>query len=178
MDDYTRKQTQRDAQYAQAWKTLTPEQLSEMARHGIKGAELPRYHTGKTDDADTMVAIAETHQEPSCGLEVGEGGTDTPEASNTDPEANYALGEALRLAIHDIVESSNPSLHAQCVSLAFGFGAARGQTLAQVAEEFGQTRASISKRVKQIQARFKLPPSAYMKSPKSCLSYAKYNGRS
>lgn len=89
-----------------------------------------------------------------------------------DAEASRAAGELLKGFLYRIIEDRhNPRLEAECISLAFGFGAARGLTQTQVARQYGLTRAAVSKRVREIKEAFNLPASEFMKSDRARDTY-------
>ena len=94
------------------------------------------------------------------------------EEETHDKTIEIAAGELLKEFLYRIIEDKdNPRLEAECISLAFGFGAPRGQTQTQVAKQYGVTRATVSKRVREIKRAYHLPTSEYMKSESACDTY-------
>lgn len=156
--DYTDRQNARDREYKDAWAKLSPKQRQQLQKAGIKGPEMPKYRTHRPEmpDVEKMAQRAVLHEN---------GYPCMPEQVK---EPLRASGELLKAFLFRIVdEGRNPRLEAECISLAFGFGAALGLSQTEVAKRYGLTRAAVSKRVREIQQQFNLPASEFMKSDRA-----------
>lgn len=152
MSRYEDYQAEKDREYARAWDKLTDQGRQDLLKAGVAGPEVPKYRTGKGDAS----AVIEQSQTPA---------SDEPlQTIEADEEAGQLLKEFL---FRIVEERHHPRLEAECISLAFGFGAARGLTLTEVADRYGLTRAAVSKRVREIAEQFGLPASSYMKSDRA-----------
>ena len=166
MNDYEEQQRIRDTEYEAAWKNLTKRQRRELEKAGITGPEIPKYRTGKHDDVALIENVPAS--EPSIN----------PEESidDLDIENIREAGELLKAFLFRIIdESKNPRLEAECISLAFGYGAAKGISQTAIAARYGLTRAAVSKRVREIKDAFELPVSEFMKSDRARAVYALTN---
>jgi len=155
-------QAAKDRQYEQAYgewlSSLTFEQKQKLTKLGLAKAECSYIGNGRTHDISEL---------PLASLD-----TTLMEEETHDKTIEIAAGELLKEFLYRIIEDKdNPRLEAECISLAFGFGAARGQTQTQVAKQYGVTRATVSKRVREIKRAYHLPTSEYMKSESACDTY-------
>lgn len=166
MGDYADRQRQRDAEYEAAWKNLTPAQRKQLEKGGIVGPDLPTYRTCRLDDSAIIEKIAGTEELP-----------DEPDLESPDAEPCVReAGELLKAFLFRIIdETRNPRLEAECISLAFGYGAAKGLTQTALAARYGVTRAAVSKRVREIKETFALPVSEFMKSDRARAVYSLTN---
>lgn len=164
MDDYIDKQKQRDAQYARAWETLTPAQRRQMAKHGITGPELPRYHTCKPDDEGRMEDITDN----ASGFAEQE-----PEGAQSQPPSQHESGDALASFCARIRGSANPLMQFDAACFAAGLGDLEGKTETELAKRHGVTRAAFSKAVINWCDTFALRPSPGMKSRNARALYRK-----
>lgn len=164
MNAYTDRQQERDRQYTDAyrqWLGSVPfEQQQKLAQLGLDKPDCSYIGNGRTHDiTELSIAIEDTE---NSALPIERVGADDARAA----------GELLREFLFRIIdENENPRLEAECISLAFGFGAARGLTQTAVAERYGVTRAAVSKRVREIKRDFNLPASEFMKSDRAAATY-------
>ena len=158
------QQASRDREYASAYRewldTLSFQEREKLAGMGLDKPECSYIASGSSHDiSELSIAVADPSEEPAPA------GVDDP-----------AAGQLLKEFLYRIIdEHQNPRLEAECISLAFGFGAARGKTMTEVAQQYGVTRATVSKRVREIQRAFNLPVSEFMKSDRARDTYALTN---
>lgn len=94
-------------------------------------------------------------------------------------------GTLLNVNAHELIErvasflldSSNPRRDTDVLAFTSGLYARLGVSQTELANKHGVTRASFSKRCKNLQEKLGLPPSRGMKSEKACKTYAKTNGK-
>lgn len=170
MNDARQLQASRDREYASAYRdwlvTLPFEERQKLAQMGLDKPECSYVGNGRNHDiSDLPVAAPEAEDFDHADPIPSEG-----------VESARAVGELLKEFLYRIIEErQNPRLEAECISLAFGFGAARGLTQTQVAKQYGLTRAAVSKRVREIKRAFNLPASEFMKSDRARDIYALTN---
>lgn len=166
MSAYADYQNTRDREYLDAWENLSPRQRRQLEKAGITGPEAPSYRTFKQDDVALIenVPTTESVAENVSGIE------------GIDANSIREAGELLKAFLFRIIdESRNPRLEAECISLAFGYGAAKGITQTSIAARYGLTRAAVSKRVREIKETFELPVSEFMKSDRARAVYTLTN---
>lgn len=167
MNEYSDRQRRRDAQYAEAWKQLTPEQREEYARLGIKGPELPRYETHKR-----LPDISELHDaadEGNCA-ELFHAEEQRTSSLQTGKQAHNGA-DALASFCARIRGSANPLMQFDAACFATGLGELEGKTETELAERHGVTRAAFSKAVVNWCDTFNLRPSSGMKSKEARTQY-------
>lgn len=155
MNDYADTQQRRDAEYARAWEKLSPAKRKQMAKLGIHGPELPKYHTGKADDdsaMDNVDAVDATTDE----------GVPTPCAETPLTVVRRLFGELL--------SQDDFKLTLDCFSLATGIGYC-GESMSHLAHKHGVTRAAVSKRCVEITNALGLKPTRAMRTLTTRHSY-------
>lgn len=159
MNDYADKQTQRDAQHQRnldAWfASLSPQEQEAARAMGLHKAPRDfRLRNGHADVSECDLAAPEVEDEPEHPLD-----SELPD-------------EVLKECLFLIIDAGeNSRLTAECLSLAMGYDASKCDSMSQIGERYGQSRAAVSKRVKLIQERLNLPPSHHMKSEHACEAY-------
>jgi hypothetical protein len=161
-DDYTKKQTKRDAQYEreyEAWvKSMTLEERREAEKLGLLKPCVQRSGNGAASRDSADSPIMRIGDDPA--LEVHE-----PEAK---PEtATRDAIEALRHFVADLVAEGNTRLTVECLAVALGLSAYNGESMTAIANRHGITRAAVSKRCVDIITHLNLPPSRAMRSEKA-----------
>jgi hypothetical protein len=161
-DDYTKKQTKRDAQYErdyEAWvKTMTIEERREAEKLGLLKPCLQRHGNGAADH-DMAESSRASHTPDIAALVDHEGdqaGTATHDAI-----------EALRHFVADLISEGNTRLTVECLAVALGLSAYNGESMTAIANRHGVTRAAVSKRCVDIITHLNLPPSRAMRSEKA-----------
>jgi hypothetical protein len=162
-DDYSKKQTQRDAQYEreyEAWvKSMSREERREAEKLGLLKPCLQRHGNGAPDH-DMADSSAASHEPDIAALIDHE--DEAPEA----PSMGSAT-EILRHLVADIVREDNTRLTLDCLAIALGMRVYSGESMTEVARRHKITRAAVSKRCVDITERLNLPPSRAMRSKKA-----------
>lgn len=131
MSDYSDRQRRRDAQYAEAWNALTPEEREELARLGISGPELPRYNTCKPDD--------------DRSIELASGSPDAAPVVALQAEVSPDSLESIRNFVGVLISTQQTRLSLECAAILLGLPYVGG-SMSEVAKRHKLTRAAISKR--------------------------------
>ena len=167
-DDYAKRQGRRDADYErdyEAWvKSMTPDERRQAEELGVLKPCVQRHGNGSPDHdmADSPAASY------------------TPDiAAMVDHEPDEAapandMGDATRILRHlvaDIVADDNTRLTIECLAIALGLRVYAGDSMTEVANRHGITRAAVSKRCVDITTRLNLPPSRAMRSEKARKTY-------
>ncbi len=165
-NDYTSKQSVRDAQHAKAyreWVTSLP--ADELARLTALGLAEPLCDdhrasgTGLDDDIANSPAASVAAEEPQDELEPSRHAEPSPD--NKLPQE--ALWDALRRLLGEILVMPNRSLTVECLAAVSGLSYV-GDSLTEIARRHGVTRAAVSKRCVELTERLNLPPSRAMRS--------------
>ena len=162
-DDYSLKQSARDAEYEreyQAWyDSLTPEEQRGLKDQGLDSPVIARHGNGAPDRdiADSPLA---SHTPDIAAL------VDREEPEQPSPPMREAT-EILRHLVADLLSEGNTRLTLECLAVALGLSAYNGETMTDIAKRHGITRAAVSKRCVDITDRLNLPPSRAMRSEKA-----------
>ena len=172
--DYAETQQARDREYAAAWEKLSAREKRDMAKAGIKGPELPVYHTRKADH-ETCIELSRGASVVNSGHHGDLGEPDPAEGSvafsealesegdtqtaAADPEALMAV---LRRLLGELMASDNVRLTLDCLSLITGI-CYEGASMTAIAKRHKITRAAVSKRCVLIADSLGLPPSRAMR---------------
>lgn len=169
-DDYARRQAKRDATYAKAYTdwiaAMPPEERRKMAELGLDAPMLAPHGNGAPtgDVADSPRASV-----PPAPIREPE-----PHRPPVESIRAAAMDEATRILRHlvaDILCEGNARLTLDCVSIALGLAAYQGESMTDVANRHGVTRAAVSKRCVDIVEKLGLPPSRAMKSESARRTY-------
>jgi hypothetical protein len=152
MSEYADYQTQRDREYTEAWKKLTPAQRKRLAKAGIQGPDTPVYHTSKRDD-EGIVERAQDASRADDPVDATPGNVEQP---------NEATLAALRRVLGELMAHDNIRLTLDCFSLVTGVGY-QGESMVTIAGRHGITRAAVSKRCVEVGDALSLPPSRAMR---------------
>lgn len=176
-DDYSTRQSAKDAEYARqykAWvKTLSPDERRQLEAQGLAAPDLARHGNGsaKGDAADSPLMrqgddpalMPEPEPEPdshcATNAEPRQPTRDTEAAWST---ARHVLGEVLN---HD-----NARLTAECIALVSGL-IYSGDSMTDIAKRHGISRAAVSKRCVELTELLNLRPSRAMRSLTARKSY-------
>jgi hypothetical protein len=153
MNEYEDQQRQRDAQYEAAWKTLSPAQRRQMAKHGITGPEKPTYRTGKPDQEAYVERVAASGESEPVGCDPEHGPL---------CEGNGSTWSALRRLVTLIRSQDNVQLSIDCFALVSGMQY-DGESMAAIARRHGVTRAAVSKRCVELTETLGLKPAVGMR---------------
>jgi len=162
-DDYTKKQTKRDAQYEreyEAWvKSMTLEERREAERLGLLKPCIQRHGNGAADH--DMAESSRASHTPDIAALV--------DHEDEEPEA-HSMGSAteiLRRLVADIVSEDNTRLTIDCLAITLGLRVYAGDSMTQIANRHGITRAAVSKRCVDITNRLNIQPSRAMRSKRA-----------
>lgn len=171
MNEYSDRQRRRDAQYAEAWKALTPEQREEYARLGIKGPELPRYETYKRecDTPEIAEAIAERNRDHGSAFLSHSHEWDEDETQPSLPEHDNL--ESLRQIIGVMLSTQQTRLSIECIALLLGL-AFEGDSMTAIARKHRVTRAAVSKRCIELAEKLGIQHSRAMRTLTARRNYA------
>lgn len=158
-DEYSARQSERDAQYERdyrAWiDSLSPEERRKHEEAGVAEPMLARHGNGSPDRdlADSPLA---SHTPDIAAL--------VDHEDEELPESLRDATEILRHLVADLVSEGNMRLTIECLALALGLSAYNGESMTEIAKRHGVTRAAVSKRCVDITERLNLPPSRAMRS--------------
>ena len=162
-DDYAKKQTKRDAHYEreyEAWvKSMTLAERREAEKLGLLKPCIQRHGNGAADH--DMAESSRASHTPDIAALVDH------EDEVTETHSMGSATEILRRLVADIVSEDNTRLTIDCLSIALGLRVYAGDSMTQIANRHGITRAAVSKRCVDITQRLKLPPSRAMRSEKA-----------
>ena len=165
-DDYTKKQSQRDAQYEreyEAWvKSMSPQERREAEKLGLLKPCVQRHGNGAADQ-DMADSAAASHEPDIAAL-----------VDRDDEQAgtiNHDAIDVLRHFVADLISEGNTRLTVECLAVALGLSAYNGESMTSIAKRHGVTRAAVSKRCVDITRQLNLPPSRAMRSEKARNTY-------
>ena len=168
-DDYTRRQSARDAQYAREYRawidSLPADERRKVEAKGLAAPDVARHGNGsaKRDAADSPIMregddpALMPEPEPEPDLRCAPNDTESAWAT-----ARHVLGEVLNHA--------NARLTAECIALVSGL-IYSGDSMTDIAQRHGITRAAVSKRCVELTELLNLRPSRAMRSLTARKSY-------
>jgi hypothetical protein len=167
-DDYAKRQGQRDSQYERdydAWvKSMTPDERKRAEELGVLKPCVQRHGSGAPDH-DIADSPAASYTPDIAAMVDHE-----PE----DAAPTNDMGDATRILRHlvaDIVAEDNTRLTIECLAIALGLRVYAGDSMTEIANRHGITRAAVSKRCVDITNRLNLQPSRAMRSKRARQTY-------
>jgi hypothetical protein len=160
-DDYAKRQSQRDAEYQREYKawieSLPADERQKLEAQGLASPCLQRHGNGapEHDMAESPLA---SHT-PDIAALVDHESEDVGPAND--------MGDATRILRHlvaDLVAEGNTRLTIECLAIALGLRVYAGDSMTEIANRHGITRAAVSKRCVDITNRLNLQPSRAMRS--------------
>ncbi|MEI6656618.1 MAG: hypothetical protein WCP45_17785 [Verrucomicrobiota bacterium] len=167
-DDYAKKQAKRDADYEReykAWvKSLPADELKQLEKSGLASPCLQRHGNGAPDH--DMAESSAASYTPDIAAMVDH------ETENAEP-VNDMRGATriLRHLVADLVAEGNTRLTIECLAIALGLRVYAGDSMTEIANRHGVTRAAVSKRCVDITTRLNLQPSRAMRSKRARQTY-------
>ena len=168
-DDYTRRQTAKDAEYAheyRAWiESLPAEERRKLEAQGLAEPDLARHGNGsaKGDAADSP--LMREGDDPAVMPEP----EPEPEPTSDTCEIEF-VWDAVRRVLGEILIHDNSRLTTECIALASGLSYT-GCSETEIAKRHGITRAAVSKRCVELTELLGLRPSRAMRSLTARKSY-------
>ena len=157
---YAARQRERDEKYRREYtewiQSMPPEERQKLAGMGLDKAYLPSGSGGATKDA------AESSR-ARCEASLNEEDEPAPRCLEAPQVADAEAGhDLLRRLIGEMLMQSNASLSLECLALVTGL-AYRGDSMTEIAERHGVTRAAVSKRCVELTIALNLKPSRAMR---------------
>ena len=161
-DDYSKKQSARDAEYEREYRawidSLPADERRQLEAQGL-GAPCVAHHgngSAKGDAADSPrmregddpALIPDPEPEPEAAVQP------------CDAESTHS---AIRRVVAEILCHQNARLTTECIALVSGL-AYCGSSMSDIAKRHGITRAAVSKRCVELTELLDLPPSRAMRS--------------
>jgi len=161
-DDYSRRQSERDADYEKQYRewveSLPPEERAKLQangldqpcvqRHGSGGATGDAADSPLMSDGDDPALVPDPEPEPD---------------HECTPCDNEFVWDALRRVLGEVLSHDNARLTAECIALVSGL-AYTGCSMTEIAARHGVTRAAVSKRCIELTELLDLKPSRAMRS--------------
>ena len=161
-DDYTSRQSARDAEYEreyQAWvDSMSMAERREAEKMGLLKPCLQRHGNGSANGDCADSPLMRIGDDPALVVQEPE---EKPEPAMRDAT------EIIRHLVADLLSEGNTRLTLECLAVALGLSAYNGETMTDIAKRHGITRAAVSKRCVDITERLNLPPSRAMRSEKA-----------
>ncbi len=170
-DDYSRRQSAKDAQYERdyrAWvDSLPPEERTRLGSQGLDKPMVARHGNGAASGDSADSSLMRIGDDPALVCQV----PDVDEANAATPVREAT--DILRHFVADLLSEGNTRLTVECLAVALGLSAYDGETMTDIATRHGITRAAVSKRCVDITTRLNLPPSRAMRSTRARRIYKK-----
>ncbi len=167
-DDYAKKQAKRDATYErdyEAWvKSMTLAERRDAEKLGLLKPCLQRHGNGAPNH--DMAESSAASYTPDIAAMVDQ--------ESEDGEPTNDMGSATRILRHlvaDLVAEGNTRLTIECLAIALGLRVYSGDSMTEIANRHGVTRAAVSKRCVDITTRLNLQPSRAMRSKRARQTY-------
>lgn len=146
--------SRQDAEYLAAWDQLTPEQRSEMARHGIHGPKLERHHQpnhqAKAPDLDVLYQRHGYHYEEPVEQEVSAIALAVSRLLYAITASHHPLCSLLGQILAPALFRDHKDLELELATLSCVIAKGDDKALADVARRFGVVRATVQKRGREL----------------------------
>jgi hypothetical protein len=170
-DDYSKRQSAKDAQYEREYRawvdSMTPEERTKLGAQGLDKPMVGRHGNGSAagDSADSpRMRIGD---DPALEVPAVDAEGETAETPV------QSVADVLRHFVADLIADGNTRLTVECLAVALGLSAYNGESMTDIANRHGITRAAVSKRCVDITQRLNLPPSRAMRSTRARKIYQK-----
>lgn len=161
-DDYTSRQSARDAEYEREYQTwvdsMTIKERREAEKLGLLKPCLQRHGNGAASGDSADSPVMRIGDDPALVAPA----TDDEETAEQRPLHDVA--DVLRHFVADLIAEGNTRLTVECLAVALGLCAYNGESMTSIAKRHGVSRAAVSKRCVDITERLNLPPSRAMRS--------------
>jgi hypothetical protein len=178
-DDYSTRQSAKDAEYARqykAWiKSLTPDERRKLEAQGLAAPDLARHGNGSAKgdaadsplmrDGDDPALMPEPEAEPEPDFHCAPSAE--PHQPIRDTEAAWSTA---RHVLGEVLNHCNARLTAECIALVSGL-IYSGDSMTAIAKRHGISRAAVSKRCVELTELLNLRPSRAMRSLTARKSY-------
>ena len=170
-DDYSRRQSAKDAQYAREYRawidSLPADERRKLEAQGLAKPDVARHGnwSAKGDAADSP--LMREGDDPALMPEPEPEPEPEPPPSIRDDEASWATA---RHVLGEVLNHSNARLTAECIALVSGLIYC-GDSMTDIAQRHGITRAAVSKRCVELTELLNLRPSRAMRSLTARKSY-------
>ena len=196
MDDYAKRQAERDKSYRDAWESpevkawidsLSPEDRQRMESKGLLAPSISKDGTAngcgiEDDAADSPAASVEAPRiSASDSLEAIL--ADYPHLESAIEERAKKMnggsngGEMLRKLSLLFIDQGRRALNADCLAFVSGIAVRMGESGTSLARKHGISRQAFHKRCGELMNQLGLPPSRAMKSKQARKSYKASNRR-
>jgi len=170
-DDYSRRQSAKDAQYAREYRawidSLPADERRKLEAQGLAKPDVARHGNGsaKGDAADSP--LMRDGDDPALMPEPEPEPEPEPSPSIRDDETSWATA---RHVLGEVLNHANARLTAECIALVSGLIYC-GDSMTDIAQRHGITRAAVSKRCVELTELLNLRPSRAMRSLTARKSY-------
>jgi len=168
-DDYTRRQAAKDAEYQReykAWiKSMPAGERKKLEAQGLASPCLQRHGNGAPDHDMAESSLASYTPDIAAMVD-----HDADEPVN-DMGGMEDATRILRYLVADVLSEGNSRLTIECLAIALGLRVYAGDSMTEIANRHGVTRAAVSKRCVDITTRLNLQPSRAMRSKRARQTY-------
>lgn len=161
-DEYSSRQSARDAEYASAYKewiaSLSSEERAKLRADGLDHPDLQRHGSGAANgdaaesplmkEGDDPALLPDPEPEPELA------------PTSSDPEQ---IWDIMRRMLGELLSHDNARLTVECLALVSGLQYS-GASMTDIAKRHGITRAAVSKRCVELTELLDLRPSRAMRS--------------
>ena len=179
INDYTNRQAARDREYADYYKSpeylqylagLTPEERRRLESLGLLQPMIDRSGSTLRDDDACLSNMAA--EESALPAEMDSDESDMTSSAPAESSHEERLWDILRRLLGELLNQKNATLSIECLAVVSGIGF-MGDSMTEIANRNGVTRAAVSKRCVELSLKLKLNPSRAMRSLTARVSYAR-----
>ena len=174
-EDYIRVQDRRDAEYQRQYKewidSLSPEERRALAKTGLDQPSVPGYSSGVGMTRNAAESNAAVYH-PSITEDVDEHLSQNRQPQSIHDIDSNLIWDIMRRLIGELAQDKNPGMTMDCATLVAGLSY-KGNSMTEIAQKHGTTRAAVSKRCIEITDKLNLKPSRAMRSSFARSSYSK-----
>jgi hypothetical protein len=161
-DDYSRRQSAKDAEYEREYRawiaSLPADERRKLEAQGLADPCVTRHGNGSANGDAADSPLMRTGGDPALVAD-----PDPEPNAHPDPCDAEAVHDAIRRVLGEVISHDNARLTAECIALVSGLSYT-GSSMTEIAERHGITRAAVSKRCVELTELLDLKPSRAMRS--------------
>jgi predicted DNA-binding protein YlxM (UPF0122 family) len=180
-NDYANRQAAHDREYADYYKSpeylqylagLTQEERRSLEALGLLKPMIDRSGSTLRDEDACLSNMAAEDVDVASQVDLAADTRETDESEPMAPGKDERLWDVLRRLLGELLTQKNATLSIECLAVVSGIGF-MGDSMTEIAERNGVTRAAVSKRCVELSQKLKLNPSRAMRSLTARVSYAR-----
>jgi hypothetical protein len=181
INDYANRQATHDREYVDYYRSpdylrwvdgLSPAERRRLEAEGLLAPMIDRSGSTLRDEDASLSNMAAEEADVPTQVDLAENTRDSEKSEPAESSHDERLWDVLRRLLGELLNQKNAALSIECLAVVSGIGF-MGDSMTEIAERNGVTRAAVSKRCVELTQKLKLNPSRAMRSLTARVSYAR-----